>query len=67
MFVEKIEWGTRVVIKNNSESSINCYYTISAERIDVEKNISEYEGTYEDYPGDNSEYMNTVRILPLEI
>jgi hypothetical protein len=66
LFVEKIEWGTKVIIKNNAGSSINCHYTISGERIDVEKNISEYEGTYEDYPGDNSEYMNTVRFLPME-
>jgi hypothetical protein len=66
LFVEKIEWGSKVTIKNNAGSSINCHYTISGERIDVEKNIPEYEGTYEDYPGDNSEYMNTVRILPME-
>jgi hypothetical protein len=66
LFVEKIEWGSKVIIKNNAGSSINCHYTISGERIDVEKNIPEYEGTYEDYPGDNSEYMNTVRILPME-
>jgi hypothetical protein len=66
LFVEKIEWGTKIIVKNNSGSSINCYYTISGERIDVEKNIPEYEGTYEDYPGDNSQYMNTVRFLPME-
>lgn len=65
LFVEKIEWGSRVIIKNNAGSSIKCYYTISAERIDVEKNIPEYEGTYDDYPGDNSQYMNTVRFLPM--
>lgn len=66
LFVEKIEWGKKVIIKNNSGSSINCYYTISGERIDVEKNIPEYEGTYDDYPGDNGEYMNAVRFLPME-
>lgn len=58
LFVEKIEWGKKVIIKNNSGSSINCYYTVSGERIDVEKNIPEYEGTYGDYPGNNEEYMN---------
>jgi hypothetical protein len=61
LFVEKIEWGSKIIIKNNAGSSINCYYTVSGERIDVEKNIPEYEGTYEDYPGNNSEYMNGMR------
>ena len=60
LFVEKIECVTKVIIKNNSGSSINCYYTVSGERIDVEKNISEYEGTYGDYPGNNEDYMNGV-------
>lgn len=66
LFVEKIEWGSRVIIKNNAGSSIKCYYTVTAERIDVEKNIPEYEGTYDDYPGDNSQYLNPVRIIPIE-
>lgn len=65
LFVDKIEWGSRVIVKNNAGSSIHCHYTISAERIDVEKNIPEYEGTYDDYPGNNDEYMNTVRFLPM--
>ena len=38
---------------------------MSGERIDVDKNIPEYEGTYDDYPGNNDEYMNTVRFLPV--
>jgi len=55
LFVERIEWGTRVIVKNNSGGPINCYYQIMAERIDVEKNIPEYEGlTPMDYPGDNN-------------
>lgn len=66
LYVDKIEWGSRVIVKNNSGSSIKCYYTITAERIDVEKNIPEYEGTYDDYPGDNSQYLNSVRIIPME-
>ena len=66
LFVEKIECGSRVVIKNNARSSIHCHYTISGERIDVDKNIPEYEGTYDDYPGNNDEYMNTVRFLPMK-
>ena len=66
LFVEKIEWGSKVIIKNNAGSSIKCHYTVSAERIDVEKNIPEYEGTYDDYPGDNSQYLNPVRFIPIE-
>jgi hypothetical protein len=66
LFVEKIEWGSKVIIKNNAGSSIHCHYTISGERIDVDKNIPEYAGTYDDYPGNNDEYMNTVRFLPMK-
>ena len=54
LFVDKIEWGKEVVVKNNNAGPVNCYYHIMAERIDTEKNIPEYEGTWEDYPGDNS-------------
>ncbi len=52
LFVEKIEWGKKIIIKNNSGSSINCYYTVYAERKDLDKLIVEYEGkTIKDYPG----------------
>jgi len=30
LYVEKIEWGERVVVKSASASQINCYYTINA-------------------------------------
>jgi hypothetical protein len=57
LYVEKIEWGTKVIIKNNSGTGINCDYVIFAERKDTSKNISEYQGlTPADYPGDNREY-----------
>ena len=59
LFVDKIEWGTRILIKNNSGSTINCYYTVYGERADTGKNIPEYEGTYDDYPGDNREYASS--------
>jgi hypothetical protein len=59
LYVDKIEWGTKIVIKTNSGSSINCYYTVYGERADTDKNISEYEGTYNDYPGDNSQYIQS--------
>jgi hypothetical protein len=58
LFVEKIEWGARIIIKNNSGVAINCDYTVFAERKDTSKNIAEYKGlTPADYPGDNSEYV----------
>lgn len=57
LYVEKIEWGKRIHIKNNAGTGINCDYVILAERKDTSKNISEYQGlTPEDYPGDNREY-----------
>jgi len=59
LYVDKIEWGTKITIKNNSGSAINCYYTVCGERADTDKNIPEYEGTYNDYPGDNSQYTQS--------
>jgi hypothetical protein len=59
LYVDKIEWGTKITIKTNSGSSINCYYTVCGERADTDKNIPEYEGTYNDYPGDNSQYTQS--------
>lgn len=58
LFVEKIEWGSRVIVKNNLSGAIHCHYTITAERNDVEGNIAEYAGlSPDDYPGDNSTYV----------
>lgn len=57
LFVEKIEWGTKVTVKNASGGPIKCSYVVFGVRNDVERNIPEYEGlTTKDYPGDNSEY-----------
>jgi hypothetical protein len=57
LYVEKIQWGTQIIIKNNSGSQINCDYVVYGERKDTPKNISEYPGlTPDDYPGDNREY-----------
>mgnify|MGYP005744521625 CR=1 FL=1 len=30
LFVEKIEWAERVIVKSASASKIHCYYTIDA-------------------------------------
>jgi hypothetical protein len=58
LFVEKVEWGTHIHIKNNSGASINCSFVVYGERKDVSKNISVYEGkSPNDYPGDNREYV----------
>ena len=58
LFVEKIEWGTKIIVKNNSGAAINCNFVVFAERKDTSKNIPEYEGlTPADYPGDNREYV----------
>jgi len=57
LFWEKIEWGSRIIVKNNAGSSIHCHYVIYGERKDTSKNITEYKGlTPMDYPGDNREY-----------
>jgi len=57
LIVEKIEWGSKIVIKSGNASNINCYYLVYGTRIDGENLIVEYEGqSPADYPGDNSEY-----------
>ena len=57
LFVEKIEWGKNVYIKNASGGPVNCYYQVWAARQYEEKLHVEYEGeTPADYPGDNSHF-----------
>jgi hypothetical protein len=57
LYVDKIEWGKKVIVKNNQGSAINCYYKVEAARIDGEPLIVEYEGeTPADYPGDSTQY-----------
>jgi hypothetical protein len=56
LFVEEIQWGSNIKVKNNLEGLIDCHYVVYGERADVEKNITEYQGlTPYDYPGDNSQ------------
>jgi hypothetical protein len=45
----------KVYLQSRGGMPIDCFYYIMAERIDTEKLIPEYEGTIEDYPGDNSQ------------
>ena len=57
LFVKEIQWGSKIVVRNNGGGPIDCSYIVFGERKDCENNISEYEGlTPDDYPGDNSEY-----------
>jgi len=62
LYVEKVEWGTHIIIKNSAGGAINCTYVVYGERKDTSRNIPEYEGTSpKDYPGDNREYsINSV-------
>ena len=57
LIVDKIQWGSRIIILSGTASNIDCYFLIHGERNDGEKLIVEYEGkTIDDYPGDNSIY-----------
>jgi len=57
LIVERIEWGSKVVVRSGTASNIDCYYLIHGERKDGEKLIVEYEGiSIDEYPGDNSIY-----------
>lgn len=56
LFVERVEWGKNIVVKNQSGGSIHCYYKVWADRLG-EKLIVEYPGkTPADYPGNSNEY-----------
>ncbi len=35
LMVDKIEWGSKVVIRSGSASNIDCYYTVNATRKDI--------------------------------
>jgi hypothetical protein len=53
LFVEKIEWGQKIIVKNNLGGPINCSYVVHGQRKDVPRNITEYEGaSAKDYPGE---------------
>lgn len=43
LFVEKIEWGKKIIVKNNSGGPIKCSYVVYAERKDVDRNQTEYQ------------------------
>ena len=53
----------KVYLQAHGGMPINCFYHIYGERQDCERNIAEYEGTSpEDYPGDNSQYLQSGKV-----
>lgn len=44
LFVKVIEWGTRIIVVNNSGGPIDCSYTVFGKRKDVPDLVVEYEG-----------------------
>jgi len=56
LYVDRILWGTQVIVKNNAGGQINADYYIVARRLDDDL-VVEYEGeSHEDYPGGNEGY-----------
>ena len=57
LFVEDIQWGKNVIVKNSAGGAVKCFYQVWANRLADEKLHVEYEGqSPADYPGDNSIY-----------
>lgn len=57
LIIDKIEWGSRIIVRSGSGANIDCYYIIYGNRMDGEDLIVEYEGQSPgDYPGNNDEY-----------
>ena len=63
LYVDKIEWGKKVIVKNNQGSSIHCYYEVWAARWlnpmnHEDKLIVVYEGqSPDDYPDGNKNFL----------
>lgn len=45
----------KIILQSKGNMPIDCFYHLYCERIDTEKLIPEYEGSIEDYPGDNNQ------------
>jgi len=57
LFVEDIQWGKNVIVKNSAGGPIKCFYQVWANRLADEKLHVEYEGqSPADYPGDNTSF-----------
>ena len=63
LYVDKIEWGKKVIVKNNAGSAIHCYYEVWAARWlnpmnHEDKLIVVYEGeSPDDYPDGNKNFL----------
>ena len=63
LYVHKVEWGKKVIVKNNQGSSIHCYYEIWAARwlnpMNHEDKLTVvYEGeSPDDYPDGNENFL----------
>jgi hypothetical protein len=56
LYINKIEWGQKIIVRNNAGGPIDADYHIIARRKDDDL-IVEYEGkTHEDYPNGNESY-----------
>jgi len=57
LIIESIDWGKIIKIKSGNGTSIDCYYTVQASRIDGEPLVVEYEGdTPAKYPGSSDQF-----------
>jgi hypothetical protein len=45
----------KIYLQSKGGMPVDCFYYVMAERKDTERLIPEYQGTIEDYPGDNSQ------------
>jgi len=45
LIVDAIEWGKRIKVRSGNASTIDCFYTVQASRIDIPPLEVEYEGT----------------------
>jgi len=51
LYVKEIQWGKKVIVRNNAGGPINADYHITGRRLDDDL-IVEYEGeSHTDYPG----------------
>ena len=53
----------KIYLQSNGGLPIDCFYHVYAERQDCERNIAEYEGkSPQDYPGDNTQYLQSGKV-----
>ena len=62
LFVQKMEWGKNIIVRNNAGGPIHCSYHITAARhINPDDHTEKLHVVYDgespkDYPGDNDQY-----------